>query len=72
MENEYEKSSRVRLLTMLHLFSNLVHFLTLIDAAFWSVKEAGGSPDSNPMTLETWLIANSKYFLIILKIEIVF
>jgi hypothetical protein len=24
------------------------------------------------MTLETWLIANSKYFLIILKIEIVF
>ena len=67
MENEYEKSSRVRLLTMLHLFSNLVHFLTLIDAAFWLVKEAGGgSPDSNPMTLETWLIANSKYFLIII------
>ena len=42
VENEYEKSSRVRLLTILHLFSNLVHFLTLIDAAFWSVKEAGG------------------------------
>ena len=29
------------------------------------------SPDSNPMTLETWLIANFEYFLIILKIKIV-